>query len=385
MHILIAPNAFKNSLSAPESAEAIRQGLMQSGLSCTLRCFPIGDGGDGTAALIVHHLQGYFLQAETSDPLGRRIKTTVGFVDRGKTAVIEMADSSGLKLLQAEEYKPLRATSFGTGEMIRVALDTGARKIILCIGGSATIDGGCGILQALGVHFLDKSKKELKGVPANLGQLYTIDISGLDQRIKETQLIILCDVDNFLLGERGAASVFGPQKGATPADVLKLETALDKLREVSFLQTGIDMNSLQHGGAAGGVAAGLCVFLNARLEQGIEYFLTVTGFDEALEQSDLLITGEGSIDLQTLDGKGPFGVARRAKKKGIPVIGLGGAIPLEPTPALQHYFDVLMAIGHQPEDISNARQHTAVSLQRTALELGNLMTLVRGFRDLGKK
>jgi glycerate 2-kinase len=379
MNILIAPNAFKNSLAASASAEAIRQGLIQSGLTCTIRCFPIGDGGDGTAALIVDHLNGYVQDVDTVDPLGRKITTSIGFVDNGRTAVIEMADSSGLKLLQANELDPMRASSYGTGNLMHIALNRGVRRIILCIGGSATVDGGCGILQALGANFQDRAKMDLKGLPANLVQLDWIDSSGIDKRIWETELIILCDVNNYLLGPHGAASVFGPQKGASAADVLLLDQALAKLREVAKRQIGKDMNTLLHGGAAGGVAAGLHVFLNARLEQGISYFLDITGFDEALHNADLLITGEGSIDLQTLDGKGPFGVAKRAKKMGKPVIGLAGVVPLQPVPSLNQYFDVLMAIGHQPENMQSAMDHTAVNLQNTAREMGKLILMAKGF------
>ena len=376
MHILIAPNAFKNSLSAPDAAEAIRKAILQSGLRCSMQCFPIGDGGDGTASLIVEMLNGIFYETQAGDPMGRKVKTSIGFIDDGKTAVLEMADISGLKLLLPEELDPLHASSFGTGELIRTALDKGARKIILGIGGSATVDGGCGILQALGVVFMDKTKEELTGLPENLIHLDSIDVSGIDKRIRETELIVLCDVDNFLLGEKGAAAVFGPQKGASKDDVMLLEKSLGKLRDVSFLQTGKDMNTLRHGGAAGGTAAGLNIFLNAKLMPGIEYFLDITGFEEALQKADLLITGEGSIDLQTLDGKGPFGVARRAKKKNIPVIGLAGEVPLEENIQLEQYFDILMAIGHQLEDIKSALQHTAENLQFTVRQIAKLIGIV---------
>jgi len=375
MHILIAPNAFKNSLSAPDAAEAIRQGLLQSGLPCSLQCFPIGDGGDGTAELIIHHLNARKIETETTDPLGRRINTFIGFSEESKTAIIEMADSSGLKLLKTEEYNPLHATSFGTGELICTALDHGARKIILGIGGSATVDGGCGILQALGVRFLDQAQKDLGVLPENLIHLDSIDVSGLDKRMLETELIVLCDVDNFLLGETGAAAVFGPQKGASAQDVLLLEKALSKLRDVALLKTGHNMNTIRHGGAAGGTAAGLNVFLHARIKPGIEYFLDITEFDAALGTANLVITGEGTIDLQTLEGKGPFGVARRARKKSIGVIGLAGTVSLDDQLQLSHYFDVILAIGHQPEDLNTAMEHTALNLQHTAFQIGNFLQL----------
>jgi glycerate 2-kinase len=374
MHILIAPNAFKNSLSATDAADAIKFGLLQSGLRCSINCFPIGDGGDGTASLLLNVLDGRFSETEAKDPLGRKIKSSIGFIEFGQTAVIEMADISGLKRLQSSERDPMHTSSFGTGELIRTAMEMGIRKIILGIGGSATVDGGCGLLQALGLRFLDKAKKELNPTPNNLHLLDSIDSSEMDERIRDTEFIVLCDVENPLLGDNGAAKVFGPQKGAGPGEVILLEKALHHLRNVCKRQTGRDMKRVRHGGAAGGVAAGLAVFLNARLVQGIEYFLDLTGFDEALEKADLLITGEGSIDLQTLEGKGPFGVARRAKKKNIPVIGLAGSIPLEANSELDFYFDVLLAIGHEPGDLQTAISHTAFNLKRTSEQVGKILS-----------
>jgi glycerate kinase len=375
MKIIIAPNAFKNSLTASVAAEAIRQGLLLSDLPCILQCFPIGDGGDGTGELIIHYLNGKILNTIAADPLGRQINTTIGLLEESKIAVIEMANISGLKLLHERELDPLHASSFGTGQLILRALDEGARTIILCIGGTATVDGGCGILRAVGIRFLDKTKKELVNLPEHLIYLDSIDPSGVDRRIYDTKCIVLCDVDNFLLGKNGASEVFGPQKGATAIQVMQLEEALGKLREVALIQTGKDMNSIQHGGAAGGTAAGLHVFLNAKLAQGIEYFLDLTGFDIALQEADLLITGEGSIDPQTLNGKAPYGVARRAKLKGIPVIGLAGSVPLEKNSHLDDYFDVIMAIGVQPTDLKTAIEQTFENLKHTSLQLGKLITI----------
>jgi len=374
MQILIAPNAFKNSLTATDAAKAIRKGLLDGGFTGNIEIFPVGDGGDGTASLIIQHFDGFFMDVYAHDPLGRKVKASVGFLDENNTAVIEMADISGLKLLKQKELDPLHATSFGCGELILAALNHGARKIIMCIGGSATIDGGSGALQAMGARFLDRSNNELSGLPESLTALNSIDISGIDKRIFDTELIILCDVDNFMLGEKGAASVFGPQKGASKADIIKLENALTRLRDVTFLQTGSDMNKLRHGGAAGGISAGLNIYLNARLVQGIEYFLDMTGFDKTLENSGLLITGEGSIDQQTLEGKGPFGVARRAKKKNIRVIGLAGSIPLKANTELDRYFDALMTINQPDEDIETAILHTEENLRETSFRLGKMIS-----------
>ncbi len=377
MHILISPNAFKHSLTAEEAASAIRKGLMQSKLDCTCECFPIGDGGDGTAKLIIKKCGGYHISAEVHDALGRKINASFGLIDKGKTAVIEMADASGIRLLQPEELNPLHATSYGTGEQIKSALDKGTEKIIIGMGGSATVDGGAGMLKALGVRFLGSNGVELVNLPASLTELVSVDLMGLDKRIRETEVIVLCDVDNMLLGKQGAAAIFGPQKGASVEDVHKLDAALSKLAEVTLQQTGKNISEIKYGGTAGGAAAGLYAFLDAKLVNGIDYFLQLTGFDKALENSDLVITGEGSIDEQTLQGKGPFGVAYCAKLKGLPVIGLAGKVPLERNVNLQKYFDVLLPIGHQPFDLQTALVSTADNLIRTAGELGDLLAILK--------
>jgi len=377
MHILISPNAFKHSLTAEEAASAIRKGLTQSKLDCTCECFPIGDGGDGTAELIIKKCGGGLVNAEVHDALGRKINASFGLIDKGKTAVIEMADASGIRLLQPEELNPLHATSYGTGELIKIALDKGAGKIIIGMGGSATVDGGSGMLKALGIRFLDTAGEELVNLPASLTKLDKIDLSGLDERIKETKVIVLCDVDNLLLGEQGSAAIFGPQKGASIEDVKVLDAALAKLAEVALKQTGKNISEIKYGGTAGGAAAGLYAFLDAQLVNGIDYFLQLTGFSRALEKSDLVITGEGSIDEQTLQGKGPFGVAYCAKLKGLPVIGMAGKVPLERNAGLQKYFDVLLPIGQQPFDLQTALACTADNLIRTAGELGNLLAILK--------
>lgn len=375
MHILIAPNAFKNSLDAIQVARAIEKGLKQSNLECTTECFPIADGGDGTGSLIIESCKGTIVTKEVHDPLGRKISSQFGLIDNGKTAVIEMADASGLRLLKREELNPLKASSYGTGELIKFALDAGAKKIIIAMGGSATVDGGCGILNALGIEFLDKSGKRLSAIPADLIHMAKIDVSDLDKRIRDCEIVILCDVNNVLLGPEGAANIFGPQKGASADDVKKLEAFLENFAEVSVVQSGIDMTRLKHGGAAGGATSGLHTWLNAKLVNGIEYFLKLTNFDEALKRADLVITGEGSIDRQTLQGKGPYGVALSAKKNGIPVIGLAGKVPAEPDTELQRYFDVLMSINKEPADIVIAMANTERNLISTAKELGDMLAL----------
>ncbi|MFT4152775.1 glycerate kinase [Parafilimonas sp.] len=375
MNILITPNAFKNSLDATAVAKAIGEGLQQSKLQCVIEYFPIGDGGDGTAALIIQKQNGNIVHAEVHDALGRKINTAYGLIDNDKTAVIELADASGIKLLKTNELDPLQATTFGTGELIQHALDKNVSRIILCIGGSATVDGGAGMLQALGLKFLDDKEKEIKIIPQDLPLLNSIDVAGFDKRILACELVVLCDVENTLLGDNGAAKIFGPQKGATNDDIIKLEAALIAFNAITLKQTGIDMPAIKHGGAAGGVAAGLSAYCNAKLVNGIEYFLSITGFEKALQKADIVVTGEGKIDAQTLRGKGPYGVAEKAKEKNIPVIGVAGIVPLENNKALQEYFDVLLSINNEAADITTAMQHTTVNLIRTGTIIGNLLAV----------
>ncbi|HEY5370921.1 MAG TPA: glycerate kinase [Hanamia sp.] len=375
MHILVAPNAFKNSLSAPEVAEMIRKGLMQSKLKCTIECFPVADGGDGTAALITDKLGGFQEETLVTNPFGKLIKATFGVVHSGRTAVIEMANASGIRLLDPKSLNPLRATSFGTGQQIGSALKNGIKNIIITMGGSATVDGGTGILKALGARFLDDKGKVLPTSLESYTSLSSIDLTGLDERASNCRFTVLCDVENMLLGKQGAANIFGPQKGASPDKVRILNAALTRLTEVVFKQTSKNIAKIKYGGTAGGAAAGLYAILDAELVNGIEYFLNATDFDAALQRSNLVITAEGSIDEQTLKGKGPYGVAFRAKKKGIPVIGLAGKVPLNQNSGLQQYFDVLMAIGNRPSDMPTALSDTSINIIRTGRQIGNLLAM----------
>lgn len=377
MRILIAPNAFKGSLDSQEVAEAIAHGFMESRLSCVCECFPIGDGGDGTANLLIKAAKGQWVETPVRDALGRKILTHFGLIDSGKTAVIEMANASGIRHLAREDLKPLSATSFGTGEQIKVALDKGVQKIILGMGGSATVDAGVGILKALGARFLDTEGDDLLILPEDLHDLASIDLSGLDPRIHTCEIIILCDVDNPLLGDEGAAKVFGPQKGASEDDIEKLNKALLQFNKVIAEKTRTDLSELKYGGTAGGAAAGLHALLNANLIDGIDFFLNFCNFNTALEQADLLITGEGQIDEQSLKGKGPIGVARRAKERRLPVIALTGSAPLQIDSALYDYFEAIIPISNSPMELNKALEFTKQNLERTARMLGNILALRR--------
>ncbi|WP_256010419.1 glycerate kinase [Desertivirga xinjiangensis] len=377
MKILIAPNAFKNSITASEAAIVIKEGLSTSVLKASYECFPIADGGDGTAALIMQKCQGEIVEVTVSDPLEREIASSFGLINGGKTAIIEMADASGLRLLKPDEQDPTLATSKGTGQLLKMALDKGVEEIFLGMGGSATVDGGLGILKALGVKFLDSEGNSIENVLQSYNSLSSIDLSKVDQRVFNCQLTVLCDVDSKLLGEDGAAAVFGPQKGASPEQVKELDAFLTQFNHITLQQTGLDMSQMKYGGTAGGAAAAVAAYFNARLENGISYFLKLTRFEDTLKACDFLITGEGALDHQTLQGKGPVGVAKVAKERGIPVFALTGKVALSDIPQLRKYFDVILPIGNQPMGLDDALKSTHDNLKRTAAELGYMLKLVK--------
>lgn len=376
-HVLVAPNAFKNALSAAEAADAIKKGLQQSRLDCTCECFPVADGGDGTTRLILDRLGGKSVETVVADPLGRKINAPFGLIDDGKTAVIEMADASGLRLLTNEELNPMYASTAGVGQLIRSALDLGVKKLIIGLGGSATVDGGCGLLHTLGVRFLDASGIPLPPFPKSLLNMRAVDQTQLDPRVKNCEWTVLCDVTNRLLGKWGTCAVFAAQKGATTQDIRDLETFLSKFAGITLRQTGKNMRTLRYGGSAGGVAAALWAYLGAKLVDGATYFLERTKFQESLRKSDMVITGEGCIDHQTLRGKAPVRIALMAKRQSLPVVGIAGSIPLNPGVELQRCFDVLMPISQQPMDLCTALSLTRDNLTRTATALGNLLAVLR--------
>ncbi|HLO80867.1 MAG TPA: glycerate kinase [Chitinophagaceae bacterium] len=368
MNLLIAPNSFKHALDAASAAKALERGIRKSFPEARCTLFPVGDGGDGTGELIVAAKHGKVVKAETIDPRGRLIMSSFGLIDGGKTAVIEMAKASGINLIAKEEREPLTATSYGTGVLILHALDAGVNKIILGMGGSATVDGGIGILQALGVKFLKKDGKEVI-IAADLVDVEYVNPVELDPRILRTEIIVLCDVQNLLLGEEGAAAIFGPQKGASSEAVNQLEKGLAKLNAVVQNATQKEMAAVIGGGTAGGAAAGLYAMINAKLENGIDYFLDLNGFDDVLHKADRVITGEGSLDEQTLHGKAPYGVAKRAHDRRIKVIGLAGKID-DPRATLSKYFDELICINEKHEPLAVMLKNTAFNLERVGTEIG---------------
>lgn len=370
MKLVLAPNAFKNSLLATKVAEALKKGLLESELNAPIICCPVGDGGDGTGVLLCNSLKAEMILYEVDDPLGRKINAPMGWVEATKTAVIEMADASGLRLLKPLEYNPKIASTAGCGQLIKAALDKGAKKILLCIGGSATVDGGTGILKELGIIFKDANNKPLEKLPIDLIRLHSIDPSGLDQRILNTNITILCDVKNKLLGAKGAAAVFGPQKGADKEDVQLLEKALQQLNTVTLENTGTDMSAKDFSGAAGGVAAALGAYCKAKTVDGISYFLELIHFSEALKEATHVITGEGAIDHQTLDGKAPFGVAKMARQNNCKVIAVAGKVPDAPDAALNEYFDWIFSINEKYASIEEAIKNTEINLIKAGERIG---------------
>jgi glycerate kinase len=375
MHIVIAPNAFKGSLSAGQVAQHIAAGLKKSKLTCSLKLIPIADGGDGTAHLISKKLSATSVKLFVHDPLGKRIPSAFGWENKSKTAIIELADASGIRLLTKENLNPLKANTRGAGELIKAALDKGAKKIIIGVGGSATVDGASGLLNELGVIFLDNSGKKITEFPRGLLALNRVDTSDIEARLKECEIIVLCDVTNKLLGKNGAAAVFGPQKGADKKAVPLLEKCLHQMNKIVQKDVGATMDAYQHGGSAGGVAAGLAAFFNAKLVSGISYFLDVVQFERDLKNADLVITAEGKVDNQTLEGKGPFGVAQKALQHAIPVVILAGAVPVSFNKELHQFFDAIFPISNEPARLDEAISNTASNLERTAFEIGNLLAL----------
>ncbi len=333
--VLVAPDSFKGSLPAHEAALAVAGGLRTAaaaaGVPLDVLLRPVADGGEGTVAVLL--AAGWTPHPATvAGPTGVPVVTHLALSPAGtvpRTAVVELAAASGLGLLPGGRPDPTGASTYGTGQLLSAALDAGVRRIVLGIGGSATTDGGAGMAAALGARFLDRTGTELPPGGGPLRELARLDVSGLDPRLRAVELVVACDVDNPLTGPRGAARVYGPQKGASPADVARLEAGLVRLAEVLRRELGADVASVPGAGAAGGVGAGAIAFLGARLTPGIDLLLDLVGFDTALAESDLVVTGEGSVDAQTLSGKAPLGVARRARAAGVPVLVLAGRVDLD--------------------------------------------------------
>ncbi|MBY0557652.1 MAG: glycerate kinase, partial [Burkholderiaceae bacterium] len=326
MKIVIAPDSFKESLSALAVAQEIAAGFRTIYPDAEYCLLPMADGGEGTVQALIDASGGRRIEVTVTGPLGTPVCAFYGLMGDGECAVIEMAAASGLELVPPGQREVLRASTYGTGQLIRAALDAGARRFILGVGGSATNDGGAGMLQALGAALLDGSGQPLAPGGAALIALQRFDLAGLDARLAGCQFEIACDVDNPLLGPQGASAIFGPQKGASAEQVQQLDASLRHYASVIERQLGQQIGEVPGAGAGGGIAAAMLVFLRGRLRPGVEIVAEAVGLEAAIASADLVLTGEGRIDGQTVHGKTPIGVARLAQRHGKPVIALGGCL-----------------------------------------------------------
>ncbi|MVW77337.1 glycerate kinase [Bordetella sp. 02P26C-1] len=325
MKIVIAPDSFKESLSAPDAAAAIARGVKQAYPDAETICIPMADGGEGTVAAVLAATGGQWRTTRVRGALGEPIEASWGWLDDA-TAVIEMAAAAGLEQTPPDKRDPMRASSGGVGELILAALDAGAQRIILGLGGSSTNDGGAGLLAALGVRFLDSNGSTLPCGGAALANLDRLDMSKLDARLAQTRIEIASDVDNPLCGSQGASAIFGPQKGATAEQVKLLDDSLRRFADVCARDLGRDLRDAPGAGAAGGLGFAAHAFLNARFRPGVEVVAELGNLAQAMAGAALAFTGEGRMDAQTLRGKTPAGVARIAERAGVPVVALAGSL-----------------------------------------------------------
>ncbi len=325
MIYLIATDSFKGSLTSMEAARCVQEGIQRVFPDAEILMMPAADGGEGTVETVLAGMGGRPVTETVLDPMGRPVTATFAILDTGE-AVIEMAQASGLLLVDPSERNVLSASTYGTGQLIRKALDMGCRKICIGIGGSATNDGGAGMAQALGARFFGEDGGELPPGGGSLGDLAGIDCSGLDPRLKEAEILVMCDVNNPLCGPEGASCIYGPQKGATPDMILQLDQNLRHYADMVEKELGLSAREVPGAGAAGGLGMGLLCFTGASLVRGIDAILDLSAFDEKLEDIDVVITGEGKLDHQTMRGKVIFGVLERCEKKNIPVIAICGRV-----------------------------------------------------------
>lgn len=377
MKIVIAPDSFKESLSAPEVAAAIARGWRQVFPEAELLLRPMADGGEGTVDAVLAATGGERRECRVCGPLGEPVLAHWGWLGEG-TAVLEMASASGLHHVPRDRRDATVTTSLGTGELIRAALDAGATRIILGLGGSATNDGGAGLLQALGVRFLDAREVELPPGGAALARLARIDVGGLDPRLQQARVEIAADVDNPLCGPRGASRVFGPQKGADPQQVEQLDAALEHYARLVAATLGEDHSCHPGVGAAGGLGFAARAFLHAGFRPGIELVAELSGLADAVEGADLVITGEGRLDSQSLHGKTPVGVARIARAAGVPVVALAGSLGEDYQALYAAGIDAAFALSPGPQSLEQAMTGAAAELQARACDLARLWRLARG-------
>jgi glycerate kinase len=366
MKIVIAPDSYKESLSALEVACAIETGFRQIFPEAEYVKIPLADGGEGTVEAMVAATRGRVITVEVTGPLGEPVQAFYGISGDEHTAFIEMAAASGLESVPPAKRNPLKTTSWGTGELIRHALDAGVKEIIIGIGGSATNDGGAGMVQALGVKLLTENEQHIPPGGEGLEQLAKIELSGLDPRLAECQIHVACDVTNLLTGKEGATAVFGPQKGASAEMIPRLDAALTHYATLIERDLNIDVLTLEGGGAAGGMGAALFAFCGATLRPGIQIVTEALQLAEKVADATLVITGEGRIDSQTVHGKVPVGVAKVAKRFNIPVIAIAGSLTEDVEVVHQHGLDAIFSVLSQPGTLEDALAGAKENVRRTA-------------------
>ncbi len=375
MKIVIAPDSYKESLTAMEVATSIEKGFKQVLPQAEYIKLPMADGGEGTVQSLVDATGGEIIPHHVTGPLGQQVEGFFGLLGDGKTAIIEMAAASGLHLVEPEFRNPLLTTTYGTGELIRAVLDRGVEHIIVGIGGSATNDGGLGMAQALGIRMLDSAGNSLGHGGGALANLATIDTANLDPRLANIRLEVACDVDNPLCGPKGASHVFGPQKGATPEMVELLDRNLSHYANVMKAQLGKDVKEMKGAGAAGGLGAALLGLLGAELRPGIEIVMDAVNLSDVLKDADLVITGEGRIDSQTIHGKTPIGVARCAKQYDLPVIGIAGCLSSDCGVVHAHGIDAVFAVVNKSTDLATALKEAAANVELTSRNIAQIYSM----------
>lgn len=377
MKIIIAPDSFKESLTALEVAEAIETGFKRIFPHAEYVKVPMADGGEGTVQSLVDATQGELIQTEVTAPLGNKVMATWGLSGDKQTAIIEMAAASGLHLVPLNQRNPLLTTSFGTGELIRAALDFGVNKIILGIGGSATNDGGVGMLQALGIRCLDHQGQEICFGGKNLANIQQIDLSALDPRLQQVEIEVACDVTNPLCGDNGASAIFGPQKGANAEMVKQLDQALAHFAQQVKAQLDLNIRDQAGAGAAGGMGGGVLLLPKVRLKSGVNIVLDTVQLSDKLQDADLVITGEGRMDGQTAQGKTPVGVALAAKTANKPVIAIVGCLREDYEVVYDKGIDAVFPIIRQLDNLENTLKNGRENLISCAQNVARLYQLAQ--------
>lgn len=373
---VFAPDSFKESMSAETACLAMQRGVEKVFPNANFIHVPMADGGEGTVDALVAARHGRKITVEVAGPLPEQlVQTYFGLIDDGKTAVIEMANANGIHLLSPSQRNPLLTTTLGTGQMIKAALDQGVSKIIIGIGGSVTNDAGAGMAQALGVQFLDENGHDVATGGGQLDQVKTIDISKLDPRLERTEIIIACDVNNPLTGEQGASFVFGPQKGASPEMVTKLDHCLEVFANLIQKQLDLNFKQVAGAGAAGGLGFGLMTFTGAMIRSGVEMMIEETQLEDYVAQADYVFTGEGGIDFQTKFGKTPYGVAKVAKHFGKPVFAFAGYVGKGIEELYPEGFSAIFGIMDKPCQLDEALENGAKNLERSCENVARILKL----------